>query len=45
MNKKQVYNEVLRISKSIARSKKGALFIIAKKENFNNLYETLYPQL
>ncbi|MBS3134296.1 DNA integrity scanning protein DisA nucleotide-binding domain protein [Candidatus Woesearchaeota archaeon] len=45
MNKKQVYNEVLRISKSIARSKKGALFIIAKKENFNNLYETLYPQI
>ena len=45
MDKKQVYNEILRIAKSIARSKKGALFIIAQKEKFKGLYETLYPQL
>lgn len=43
--KERVYNALLDISKNLAQQKKGALFIIAQKENFNGTYDCLYPKM
>ncbi len=45
MDKHSVYEKILPIAKKIARSKEGALFIIAKPKKFEKTYDVLYPQL
>jgi len=40
-----VYNFILETAKDLANKKLGALFIIAPKRKFKNLYEPLYPQV
>lgn len=45
MNKRKVYGTLLTIAKNIARSKEGALFVIAPTDKFKGLYDLLYPQL
>ena len=45
MDKFKVYETVMHISKKIARSKEGALFVIAPKKDFNKKYELLFPQV
>lgn len=44
VKKGEVYNNLLSISKEIAKNKSGALFVISDNKNFANLYEPLYPQ-
>ncbi len=43
--KEEVYNFLLEISKELAIKKLGALFVIAEKNKFKNIYEPLYPQV
>ena len=46
VKKTKIYEEILIVAKRIARTKEGALFVIAKNNQFKkNLYDTLYPQL
>tara|TARA_Y100000310_G_C20614508_1_gene779894 strand:+ start:282 stop:884 length:603 start_codon:yes stop_codon:yes gene_type:complete len=45
MEKNKVYEEVLTISKRLARKKEGALFIISRERDLKRTYELLYPQL
>ncbi len=42
--KEELYNLLLEISKEISKRKLGALFVVAPKGKFKNIYETLYPQ-
>ena len=43
--KEDVYNFLIDISKDLAKAKLGALFVIAKRHRFRNIYEPLYPQV
>ncbi len=45
MKKENVYSVILDIAKDIARTKEGALFIMAPKAKFKGTYKTLYPQI
>tara|TARA_Y100000310_G_scaffold250395_1_gene256607 strand:+ start:6505 stop:7104 length:600 start_codon:yes stop_codon:yes gene_type:complete len=45
MEKNKVYNDLLSISKRLAKRKEGALFIIAKEKATKKTYELLYPQV
>ncbi len=43
--KEKIYNMILDISKNLAEQKKGALFVVAPRQYFNNTYDSLYPKL
>ncbi len=43
--KEAVYNFILETAKDLAAKKLGALFVIAPKNKFKNIYEPLYPQV
>ncbi len=43
--KEAVYNFVLETAKELSAKKLGALFVIAPKNKFRNIYEPLYPQV
>lgn len=43
--KEEVYNFLLEAGKDLSKKKLGALFVIAPKDSFKNLYEPLYPQV
>lgn len=45
MDKNKVYEQLLHISKFLARSKDGGLFVIGPQNKFKGLYEPLFPQL
>ncbi len=45
MQRNQVVDEIISISKRIAKKKEGALFVIANEKDLNPTYELLYPQL
>lgn len=45
MRKKEVYKCILEIARSIARQKKGAMFVIADKRKIRKEYSLLYPNL
>lgn len=45
MDKHKVYEEVLHIAKQIARTKEGALFLLADEKKLKNTYDLLFPQL
>lgn len=45
MDKHKVYEEVLHIAKQIARTKEGALFLLADEKKLRNTYDLLFPQL
>lgn len=45
MKRNHVVDEIISISKRIAKKKEGALFVIANEKELRNTYELLYPQL
>src|SRR3989344_1951444 len=45
MKKEKVYDSILQIAETIAKEKKGALFVLGSKSGFRKTYEPLFPQI
>ena len=45
MKKEKVYDTILQIAETIAKEKKGALFVLGSKSGFRKTYEPLFPQI